>query len=258
MTDAVRPTLRALDDLALVLPDLGVDLSRMPHPVVERAQQVPHGRTERIVSITDRVVLKVKTSNQRGAVVDLRTERSETRALYDQHWWLVAAGSRADDSPQRDFYAQLAASCSVGTQCDSSHLLPTPRDEARLHAEASVLAERKTRQVVRWASARALTTGGVPAFSLGERDVRIRVRVFDDGRAYLAIGATGTADPRFLFLVLASVPGIAASEWMPEPGGVADLEPAPGEILWSTILSPETQARVIDEFADIDGPEFNE
>jgi hypothetical protein len=61
---------------------------------------------ERILSLTDRVWLKVKTGawrgsagNVRGAIDDSPRAALETEEVW---WWLTAAGARQNDSPQRD------------------------------------------------------------------------------------------------------------------------------------------------------------
>jgi hypothetical protein len=37
---------------------------------------------------------------------------------------------------------------------------------------------------------------------------------------------------------------------MPEPKGIFGLEPRPGEILYSTLIPPDAQRAIMDEFAD--------
>jgi hypothetical protein len=74
----VRPTKRCLGDLGAEAPDLGVPLEEIDHPIVVDAQSVPEqrdaGGAERIVALTDRVWFKVKTSEHRAAVTELRGE----------------------------------------------------------------------------------------------------------------------------------------------------------------------------------------
>ncbi|MDF1603517.1 hypothetical protein [Nocardioides sp. YIM 152315] len=59
----VRPTKRSLGDLGAELPDLGVRLEEIDHPIIVSAQTVPEqrdaGGAERVVSLTDRVWFKV-------------------------------------------------------------------------------------------------------------------------------------------------------------------------------------------------------
>lgn len=72
----VCPTKRCLGDLGVDLPDLGVRLEEIDHPVIASAQAVPEqrdaGGAERVVALTDRVWFKVKTSDHRAAVTELR------------------------------------------------------------------------------------------------------------------------------------------------------------------------------------------
>lgn len=72
----VRPTKRCLGDLGVELPDLGVRLEEIDQPVIVSAQAVPEqrdaGGAERVVALTDRVWFKVKTSDHRAAMTELR------------------------------------------------------------------------------------------------------------------------------------------------------------------------------------------
>jgi hypothetical protein len=67
----VRPTKRALSDLRVEIPMIDVRLSDLEHPLIVRAQAMPDmvaaNSVERILSLTDRVWLKVKTCAWRGA-----------------------------------------------------------------------------------------------------------------------------------------------------------------------------------------------
>lgn len=101
MAERARPTLRCLrEDLGLPVPRANTPLDEVSHPLLEKAterfadDQTPQ---ERISSIDDQVLLKVKVQRWRGAVwVDADKP------------WLVAAGHREEGSPD-DFYAALAA-----------------------------------------------------------------------------------------------------------------------------------------------------
>src|SRR4051794_12839400 len=74
----VRPTKRCLGDLGVEVPDLGDRLEETDDPVIMSAQTVPEqrdaGGAERVVALTDRVWFKVKTSDHRAAVTELRGE----------------------------------------------------------------------------------------------------------------------------------------------------------------------------------------
>ncbi|WP_211249247.1 hypothetical protein [Nocardioides aequoreus] len=72
---SVRPTKRCIDDLGVDLPDLGLPLNEIAHSVIASAQSLPEqrdaGGAERVVSLSDRVWFKVKTSDHRAAATEL-------------------------------------------------------------------------------------------------------------------------------------------------------------------------------------------
>ena len=55
-------------------------------------------------------------------------------------------------------------------------------------------------------------------------------------------------------LILSAVPGIGESDWQADPGGVSDIKPKEGQIIWSTMIPPDIQARILElaETADED------
>lgn len=248
----VRPTRRSLDDLGVALPDLGLRLSSLTHPLVVKAQSVPqqasHGSAERVRSITDRTWLKVKVGHQRGVAGDLKADVLEAAKSLGQYWWLCAAGVRQDDSPQLDFYARLKkASFAAGENtCSSDFLLPSAWDYDRLTAEAGVNAARVLRERVLVSAALSLRFSTIEIFTVGERDVRVRIHAHKDGRAYVVIGATGSGDSTFFVALLSAIPGVDYGDWMPEPHGTLPIELEPGEIVWSTMLPTETQELLLD------------
>lgn len=67
----VRPTKRCLADLDIDPPDLGTPLGEIDNPIITSAQALPEqrdaGGVERIISLTDRVWFKVKTTDRRAA-----------------------------------------------------------------------------------------------------------------------------------------------------------------------------------------------
>jgi hypothetical protein len=205
------------------------------------------GRAETIKTLTDRRWYKVKMSSWRGAAGSLEGELREATtgplAQFRQWWWLVAAGERQDDSPQHDFYAGLAREAHAGGPhtCSTDHLLPTAWDIGRLVAEAGVLAQRALQGTIRRAALESLRTSSAVGFSVGDAQVRLHIRMHDDGQVYLAVGATAIIDPGFFAAIFSSLPGVTKDDWMPEPGSALDIEPAPGEILWSALLTPEAQ-----------------
>jgi hypothetical protein len=251
VNDAVRPTKRCLDDLGCSIPNLGVLLSDIPHPLVVKAQQVPAhvaaGSGEHIRSITDRHWLKVKTSMWRGVVTQLHDELAERIKQFEPWWWLGTGGVRQDDSSQKDFYAQLADSAHrLGPHsCSTDYLLPSDWDERRLIAEGGVNAQSVLERMVRTAAAESLLNSDVRGFVVGDRDVRVRIHVHEDGQAYVAIGATGSLDATFFVALVSSIPGVPVGDWLPEPDGGLGIELEPGEIIWSAVLSAEAQAELL-------------
>lgn len=70
----VRPTIRCLrEDLGLGLPLIDEPLDEIDHPLIKKANEQfaqPTGPRERIRSIDDVVMFKVKVQRWRGAVVE--------------------------------------------------------------------------------------------------------------------------------------------------------------------------------------------
>jgi hypothetical protein len=252
---SVRPTKRSMQDMEVAVPDLSVRLSDIEEPLVMKAQMVPasleNGAATKIRALTDRPWYKVKTSDWRGAVGNMKAsmpeEVVEALAPLNQWWWLTAAGKRQDDSAQRDFYAQIeAAAFAAGRNtCDTDFLIPTDWDVRRLQAEAAYHALHTVQSLVRRAAAASLREHAVAGFTIGETDVRVRVSMLADGEVYMAVGATSVANPELFAIMFSSVRGVQDHEWIPEPGGAISIEPAPGEILWSTMLTPEVQQQLL-------------
>jgi hypothetical protein len=245
--DYVRPTRRCLSELKVDLPDLGTLLHELEHPLIMRAQQVPErvraGSGERIRSLTDRVWFKVKTSAWRGAAGQL----PPVIESIDQTWWLVAGGTRADDSAQHDFYSRISADAHSGgaNTCSTDFLLPDEWDAARFLGEVAVFAQRVVRAQTRVAAGESLLNGDIRAFDIGDRNVRVRVKLLDDGQVYLAIGTTGSIDREFVVTLLSAIPGLSGEDWMPEPSDTLGFDPSPGEILWSAMIGPNIQEELV-------------
>jgi hypothetical protein len=162
----VRPTKRCLGDLGVELPDLGVRLEEIDQPVIASAQAVPEqrdaGGAERIVALTDRVWFKVKTSDHRAAVTELRgTDLPDWVRPSRGAWWIGAAGRRQADSPQRDFYAMLQRECTTGKTVSSDRLLPADWDWKRLAAEQAVAWRREMKSMVIRLVAMSLKSGSL-------------------------------------------------------------------------------------------------
>lgn len=241
----------------MIPPTLDVPLSELDHPLLLRAQALPTlvaaQSAERIRSLTDRIWFKVKTGTWRGAAGEIQDQLDDdTPSLLescDAQWWLAAAGPRQDDSPQRDFYARLDLEAHSGgpNSCSTDYLLPEAWDVNRLKAELALGVSTIIPQLVRRAAALSMRHGDIRGFGAGPTDVRVRVRMLDDGQVYLAIGSTGVTDPDLFALLLSAFAGLTVEDWLPEPGPYLHVQPAPGEILWSTILSIDAQRALLDE-----------
>lgn len=151
----VRPTLRCLlDDLAqelsppaarqavrTVVRDMAADptyllpvaLVDVSHAVLDKANTIASDENalrERIETITDRYVIKVKTGDRRAA---LWRDDAGT-------WWLLAAGRRQDDGPG-DFYRRLER-----LSKDSTPIAPTDDDLRYQRLEVAYQAELRKEQ----------------------------------------------------------------------------------------------------------------
>lgn len=250
-SSGVRPTKRCLEDLTLPLPDLGQPLDELDDPVVACAQMVPAqraaGGVKRVLALSDRVWFKVKTKDQRAVVTELsEVERPDGFRSDDGAWWIGAAGYRQSDSPQRDFYESIKRECVFGKRVSSDHLLPAEWDWKRLTAEQAVAWRRDMKRLVITLINMSLTTGQLAVAEFQRHRVKALVRADNGHEGYLAIIAEGVPDPAVFALLLDCVPGIAPEDWQPEPSPLAEMEPASGEIIWSTLFPPEVACAILE------------
>ncbi|MGC4805251.1 hypothetical protein [Micromonospora sp. DT233] len=256
----VRPTKRCLSDLGMGFPALELPLHQVEDALVAKAQQVPAevaaGSAERIRAIKDRIWFKVKVSSARGAVTELdhAVDHGPEVAEAGAWWWMGAAGKRQEDS-SNDFYRSLTAEVTRagrGTGSTSSeHLLPADVDIRRLEAELAVQITLSIRRVVRKVIAASIKTGRACAATFTHHRIAALVRA-RDGEAYLAVTAEGFIDFRLIAVILGSVPHVAHSDWLPEPQGVFGINPEPGQITYSTMVSAASQAEIMEEFSGED------
>lgn len=248
---SVRPTRRCLADLTVELPDLGVPLEEVADPVIQSAQTLPEqrdaGGAERVVSLTDRVWFKVKTSDRRAVVTELReSELPEWIPASRGSWWIGAAGRRQNDSPQRDFYASLQRECTTGKTISTDHLLPSEWDWKRLSAEQAVAWRREMKRMVIRLIAMSLRNGHLAVAEFRKHRIKALVRAANGHEAYLAIIAEGVPDPQVFALLLDCVPGVSPDDWQPEPSPLAEMNPGSGEIIWSTLFPSEIASAILD------------
>lgn len=252
----VRPTQRCLHDLGLRFPPLDQPLNQLPDPVVAKAQTIPAllaaNGGERVLVASDRIWWKCKTSSHRAMVTELdhTTEQRPEIADLGAWWWIGAAGPRREGSPE-DFYAALGVElkrAGRGTgSATSTHLLPQEVDTRRLTAEAATIFVVNIRRVVRSIIAGSLRDGNQWTATSTKHCIGALVTT-RDGDAYLTISADGFIEPKMIAIMLTSVPGLADSDWMAEPGSVLGITPRPGQIVYSTMIAPDIQAAILDEF----------
>ena len=68
-----------------------------------------------------------------------------------------------------------------------------------------------------------------------------------DGESYLAIAADGFWDARAVAVLLDAVPGVGAGDWQVEPSGVLGIEPAAGQVVFSTMIPTDSLSKVLDD-----------
>ncbi|MDO5737426.1 MAG: hypothetical protein Q4P15_13245 [Propionibacteriaceae bacterium] len=261
MSNRVRPTKRALNDLGLDFPHLTLPLDQVPHRLVQHAQRVPDevdaGGAERIRDIDDRVWFKVKSGTSRGAAGRVKTPDEITEDQVDglpaKAWWLVAAGSRQADTAAGDFYSRISAECrraGAGTgRISTDVLLPTAVDYRRWIAERATLVVEALKHTVREAIARSAQCGDLHVAEA--RGHRIGALVQSrDGDTYLAVTAEGYVDHKILAIILSAVPNVAVDDWMAEPGPVLGIEPNQGQFVFSTMLPPAALSAILEEIDD--------
>lgn len=247
----VRPTRRTLTDLAITPPNLGTPLDEIADPVITAAQSVPESReaggAERVLSLTDRVWFKVKTSDRRAVVTELRSV-GLPQGLPETlgRWWIGAAGRRQADSAQRDFYASIQRECTTGKTVSTDGLLPTQWDWDRLGGEQAIAWRGEMERIVIHLIAMSLTTGRLAVAEFHDHRIKALVRAENGHAAYLAIIADGIPDQNMFALLLDCVPGVSPEDWQPEPSPLAEMEPAPGEIIWSTLFPPEISHQILE------------
>lgn len=252
--EGVRPTIRCIiEDLEMGLPTVDCRLEDLGHPLVEKAQQTPTfaaaGTAPRIVSVTDRVWVKVKVGDWRGAVTEV-LPATGSPVGEPAPWWLGAAGQRKSDSPQVDFYSMFTAACLAAGKRgsvvgpSSGHFLPTEKDFDRVHLERVYDFVPRIRRTVRGLASQSIRDGHARVATFNDWELVVQVRA-DDGEAYIAIGGAGITDSKLFAVILDSIPGIDAGDWMLEPSTPRELTLRSGQVVYSASISVEVQAQLL-------------
>ncbi|WP_424535958.1 hypothetical protein ACOZ38_39065 [Sphaerisporangium viridialbum] len=245
-----RPTIRCLrEDLGIAkLPPARVALDEIDHPLIRKAsaQFAGDSARERIVSVDDNVLFKVKIQRWRGAVwPDNRCP------------WLVAAGRREDGSPD-DFYAALTERARQARKAyNSSHtsaltsdtctknLLPGPLDEARLRLEEAERSVLRMEACVRTLVAHALLTGREQREDLAGYTLAVLVRADEGHETYVGIRIIGHVTIADQAAILDAVPGCDRDSWYPDVMPHRDVES--GEVIWSNLMDLHAAAALLAE-----------
>jgi hypothetical protein len=252
MPQRARPTLRCLrEDLGQAIPRADTPLDEVPHPLLAKASErfaddsTPQ---ERIASIDDQVLFKVKVQRWRGAVW----------VADDTIPWLVAAGQREDGSPD-DFYAALATRGEAArSQYNAAHtpplttdthtddLLPAVEDELRWKAEHAVRMERRLRVTVHSLLRESLLDGREHASMLDGAALGIQVQAEEGYSTYVAVRIIGSVPRRLVATILSLIPGCQLDAWMSDYA-MPERAVAPEEQVWSNMMEPTAAAKLLEE-----------
>lgn len=238
----VRPSKATLDKLGVAIPNLGVDLSALSHPLVVKAQTVPGkveaGGSVRIQSLTDQPWYQAKVNDLRGIVGSFVCPYPDMDLPLS--WWLSDAGHRKQDSKQDDFYENLPI--------DSTTRTPVLWDWRRWDAERAFEAHLAVKRAIRAVGRASMRSGQTESLLFTKRsEVRVRIRIKDHEDAYLAISMRGVTDKETFGLILSSFKEVPSDDWLPEPKGAVGIQPEPGEIIFSTLLSVAAQHSLLSE-----------
>lgn len=257
-TVTVRPTLRCLRDLGIKVPFIDEPLSELDHPVIRSAQQVPERvaayAAERIFSLTDRVWFKDRAGQWRSAVTQLLSGDASPEDAPDS-WWIGAASLRRDGSTAEPYDSWLRWAQSQGSKQhpETDAWLPTQDDWARWVLERAVAEERELTTIVPQLIAMSLRGRRGFTAERGGFRFHLEARATDPSEVYLALAAVGVPHRDFanrLAAVLDSVPGVQQSDWFPEPPASWPFQAASGAVVWSTLLPPQVQAQMLDDYPD--------
>ena len=252
MARRARPTLRCLrEDLGQAVPPADTPLDEVPHPLLAKASErfaEDGSPQERIASVDDQLLFKVKVQRWRGAV--WMADGSIP--------WLVAAGQREEGSPD-DFYASLTARGKAArsqynathappltTETHTSGLLPGREDELRWKAEHAVRAERRLRATVHSLLRESLLDGREHAAMLDGSALGIQVLADQGYSTYVAVRIIGSVPRGLVAIILSLIPGCQLDAWMSDYA-MPERAVAPEEQVWSNMMDPTAAAKLLDE-----------
>jgi hypothetical protein len=232
------------------VPRVDTPLDEIAHPLLGKAtERFADAQTpqERISSIDDQVLFKVKIQRWRGAVwVDAGLR------------WLVAAGQREEGSPE-DFYTALAArgrsarasynaehSPPLSSTTYSGYLLPGREDDLRWRAEAAARTERRLRMTVHDLVRQSLLDGHEHAVMLDGAALGVQVLADQGHETYVAIRIIGSVPRRLVATILSLVPGCQSDAWMSDYA-MPERAVASEEQIWSNLMDPAAAAKFLDE-----------
>ncbi|SEP91865.1 hypothetical protein SAMN05216188_101909 [Lentzea xinjiangensis] len=247
----VRPTIRCLrEELGLGLPPIDEPLDEIDHPLIRKANEQfaqPTGPRERIRSIDDVVMFKVKVQRWRGAVVETGDPS-----------WMVTAGVREAGS-RDDFYEALAtAAVAARARYNAEHSPPlktstfcgqwlaSEDDLDRYRAEAAVRMLRVMSETVRRLVCASLLDGHEHAGEVSGAELGVLVRGAEDRGTYVAMRITGSVPDNFVAIALDLVPGCDRDGWYPE-FAMPDRPLRPGEQVYSNMMDAQAAARLLEE-----------
>ena len=92
----------------------------------------------------------------------------------------------------------------------------------------------------------ACPSGHLAVAEFRKHRIKALGRAANGHEAYLAIIAEGVPDSQVIALLLDCVPGIATDDWLAEPPPLAEMNPAPGEIIWSTLFPADVSSVILE------------
>jgi hypothetical protein len=264
LTNPVRPTRVCLSQLGITVgagvPGVQTPLSSIDEPIIKRAQKLPEelaaNAADRVLCLKDRLWWKVRHGERwrgAGTRLDDNELRARTQTLDPPgRWWLGAAGWREAGAAD-DFYDELERAAKAegkgapdGKPKQTSRwLMPVDWDWRRMELEAFAAYEGMATRTVRHLIAESIRCGQTVVAQFEDYLLQATVRADGQDGAFLAITAEGIYDANVIATLLDAVPGVPHTDWLIEPDGVAGITPRSGQIIWSTLLTPQQTAELL-------------